>query len=264
MTSLGKATIEEMSEFHRRLAKAGLTAEQLGQVNTSDDLAAAMVQGFQTRQTGLLHGRFLPLVDKLALVRTWPGVTEEAIQAALQEGAERIIKFQQTSLVQPLLDIVICVYREDAQATLLFALNRLREAFNLDSVSGIDDRFWYQPRRIAYRTEITAPSNQVCLEVVDLGAKFDPVIGFVPERTCGIKSAHAAVFYAAVQNKVWLQQMVQGLVPTAMAGGFRVFNSNESPVICWPWIDQETGEPLIQFSSARSRYYHLSIPSFCL
>jgi len=223
MTSLSKLTDGELTEFKGRLSRAGLTAEIVRLVNGTDGLAAAMVEALKAHPAfRLIHGRFNSLEDKLAMVRGWPGVTEEMLQAALEEGKERIALFERESPDNPLLDIVVSVYKPTAAETLAYARDRMRETFG--------KKFWQweefyadlAPDRVRYLDGVNAPTGGIRIEVVDLGAYFCPKSGMVPQDVRGPGSAHAAVIYAAAQDPEWVRQMDGTSVPYAIAAGFKL------------------------------------------
>ena len=209
----------------------------------------------------LIHGRFNLLADKFAQVRTWPDVTEEMISAAFVEGAERIALFERESPANPLLDIVVSVYKPTAHETLVYTRDRIRETFG--------DRFrqWdvaysnIGPDRVRWLDGIAVPAAGVRIEVVDLGANFDPKCGMVPERTRGPHSAHVAVIYAAAQDPEWVRQMDGASVPYVFAAAIEI----DIPV-CDRWsrspcILRNGDEASLFAFHVDGRYFSTALPS---
>ncbi|MFC1638912.1 hypothetical protein ACFL26_01420 [Patescibacteria group bacterium] len=210
---------------------------------------------------GLVHGRFTPLDRKLELVRSWPGVTGDDIDRALRAGRAAIDLFNRESAGNQLLDLVVCRYLPTAWETLSYARDRMREAHG--------DRFWQWgdaygsslENRVRYLKGITAPTSGLRVEVVDLGANFDPANGTVPTDVRGPASAHAAVVYAAAQDPEWVRQADGRNVPYALAAGFELdvpgFDRwSDSPYVCRLGV-----EARLSAHHLGDRYHSAALPS---
>ncbi|MFH1047936.1 MAG: hypothetical protein V1738_06565 [Patescibacteria group bacterium] len=278
MTSLAKLTDGELTEFKRRLSRAGLTAEMVREVNAidDDDLAKVMVEALRLYPAyRLIHRRFNPLEDKLAQVRSWPGVTEEMIQIALEEGKERIALFKRESPTNRLLDIVVSVYKPTAHETLAYAIERMEETFGDQSrrttelytnigesyIRRLDGAAVIIKTGVSWLEGISVPTSGVRIEVVDLGANYDLKDGMVPAAKSGPESAHASVLFAAAQDPEWIRQMGGiGWVPYVIAAGFKLTVSDDSFM---PRIYTRCGNVILganRFDN-HARYYGTALPT---
>jgi len=224
MTRLKDLTKGQWGQFERKLDGSGLTAEEVLLLNKHPEALGVMLEAMRRHRVfRLIHGRFNPLEDKLARVRDWwPDVTEEMLQTALEEGKERIALFERESPGNSLLDIVVSVYKPTAHETLAYARDRLRETFG-DTFRQWDGAYAdIGPDRVRWLDGVAVPPPGVRIEVVDLGADFDPENGMVPAETRRPNSAHAAVIYAAAQDPEWIWQMDGASVPYAIAAGFEL------------------------------------------
>ena len=165
-------------------------------------------------KTALIHGRFNPLEVKLAMVRNYPGVTGEMIDAAIKEAQDRIARFEEASPEMDLLNIVVSVYLDGASSTLVYVLPHVKEAFGVESLSlGPTYIGEIDESRIRYLQgsdgEIIVPVFRDCvrIEVVDLGAHFRQENKLEVEEVRGSNSAHFACIYAAIQDPVWANLM---------------------------------------------------------
>ncbi|MFH1046770.1 MAG: hypothetical protein V1738_00560 [Patescibacteria group bacterium] len=262
MTSLSKLTDGELTEFKRRLAKAGLKAEMVRKANVTDGLAEAMVEALKAHPIfRLIHGRFNSLEDKLALVCGWPGVTEEMVQAALEEGKERIALFERESPANSLLDIVVSVYLPTAYGTFSYARDRMRETFGEEFWQWEDAYAEISPDRVRWLDGVAVPLPGVRIEVVDLGANFDSENGMVPAEKRGPHSAHAAVIYAAAQDPEWIQQMDGASVPYAIAAGLELDIPGYDRWSDSPFVHRDGDGARLNADHVGDGYHRTALPS---
>jgi hypothetical protein len=188
-------------------------------------------------------------------------VTEEMIQAALGEGQGRIALFGRENPTNPLLDIVVSVYKPTAHETLAYARDRMRDTFG--------GKFWQWegvyaeigPGRVRYLDGVDAPAAGIRIEVVDLGANLDRKRGMVLQDVRGSGSAHAAVIYAAAQDPAWVRQMDGASVPYAFAGGFELVVPGCDRCSSSPYVRNDGDGADLGASHIGSRDYGTASPS---
>ena len=223
MASLHQLTIGEDMEFGRILAAAGFDAEMIRKINKNPDIASVMLAAVRQHPAfKLIHGRFTPLADKLAMVKTWPGISPEDVDAALKAAMENgtIAGYESEVGKNPLLDIVVTVYRESIPFTLVYARERMQEAWGEKYYKWVeayaqdvdDDRVKPIPGAKPFIP------NRIVIEVVDFGANWDRKDGLILENVQKAqpgKLADFAVIYNAAQSPEWLRQMDGEKVPYA-------------------------------------------------
>jgi hypothetical protein len=174
--------------------------------------------------TGLIHGRFTPLADKIALVNSWPGINADEVDAAVTVALNNgtIAGYEAEVGENRLLDIVVTPYRESIPATLLYARERMQEAW------GDEYSEWAE----AYAQDVdddrvkAIPGakpfipNRIVIEVVDFGANSNRESGFyledVQKAEGAVQLADFAIIYNAIQSPEWLRQMDGEKVPYAI------------------------------------------------
>ena len=210
--------------FERHLSSNGLTAEDVLKLNDNPGVIGLML-AFMREQPAfkLIHGRFVPLADKIAMVKTWPGINPEDVDAALATAMENgtIAGYESEVGKNPLLDIVVTVYRESIPATLVYARERMREAWcekysewEVAYAQDVDD-----DRVKAIEGAKSFVANRIVIEVVDFGANWDRQNGIVLEtvqKAQAPKLADFAVIYNAVESPKWVEQMDGEKVPYAL------------------------------------------------
>lgn len=230
MASLSTVTDGEKTKFIARLFHAGLTAEMLRKVNACADMAPLMIKALMCHQSfTLVHGRFAPLADKIAQVKFWPGINPAAVDAAVALAKENgtIAGYEAEVAGNPLLDIVITVYRESVPATLLYARDRMKDVYcdryfqwNAAYTDNVDER----RVKLIDGAKPFNP-NKIVVEVVDLGANWNREGGV---NVLGVQQAQAArlagftVLYAASQSPEWVRQMDGENVPYPLAAALRL------------------------------------------
>lgn len=228
MASLAsEITVTQAGEFLGRFGRFGGTVSRLRRLMGNDALMARWVAELDKYpEFCLIHDLFTPLVDKLKLVRSYPGVTAEQIAAAVEEydASERKKSYDAAIETHLLLDTVVTVYRESVPATLLYARERMRDTFGEDHFDELDEAYaqGVDDERVRLLQGIPDLRNCVRIEVVDLGAHFNPKDGFIPKDIRGSCSATFAVIYAAAQNPEWVWQMDSSKVPFALVGGLEL------------------------------------------
>ncbi len=212
-----------VDQLHRQLA-SNLTAEEGRKLHDRPELWKVMVEALR-RQIGpkLVHGRFTPLADKIAMVKTWPGINPADVDAAFATAMENgtIAGYEAEVGKNPFLDIVVTVYRESIPATVVYARERMREVWG-DKYSeweaayaqDVDDD---RVKAIPGAKQFTP--NRIVIEVVDFGANWNLKDGVVLEevqKSQAAQLASFAVIYNAVQSPKWLWQMDGKKVPYAL------------------------------------------------
>ncbi|NQV12312.1 hypothetical protein HQ524_03030 [Candidatus Uhrbacteria bacterium] len=211
-------------ELFRVLNGAGLTAEEAKKLSqhpkTVDDMLETMRRHEAFR---LVHGRFTPFADKIAMVKAWNGVDPKDVTAAV-ELADRngtIAGFKAESPDNPLLDLVIVPCRENVPTTLLYGRKHMKEAFDgrfdeweVAYAQGVDEnRVKLIPGAREFRP------NTIVVQAVDFGANWDlengNVLHDVQEAQAG-KLADFAGLFNASQSPKWVEQMDGTNVPYAI------------------------------------------------
>lgn len=227
MASLSTATDGEITEFKRILAAHGLSADDVRKINKDPTIAAVMLAAMREHPAFLLiHGHFAPLARKIAQVKSWLGINPADVDAAVALAKENgtIAGYEAEVADNPLLDIVITVYRESVPETLVYARGRMREVHG-DSYYQWDDAYaeGVDEKRVKL-LEGAKPftPNRIVVEVVDLGANWnrkDGVVGRDIQKAQATQLAGFAVLYAASQSPGWVRQMDGEKVPHALAAG---------------------------------------------
>ena len=230
-TRLTELPFSQVNEIDKQL-HGRLTADDGIKLLRHPKLFGAMVEAMRGHWLyRFYHGRFRPLEDKLELVREWPGVTDEMIDAAMEEAKDRIARFMAESPNNPLLDIVVSVYLDDVISTFEYAMQRMQEAWGdkLDLDNRAKGSMIHKSEPLVRyleneggRTIVPVFRNCVRIEVVDLGANFDPKKGIFAPEVRGKNSAHFAVVYAAIQDPVWVSQIDGKKVPEVEACGLEL------------------------------------------
>lgn len=262
----------DWDRFDRHLNSCGLTAEEVVKINKNpavlSDMLAAMRQHSDFR---LIHGMFHPLKDKLEMVRDWPGVTGDKVDAAFVEARDRIRRFDEESPHNNGLNIVVSVYHGTAHETLAYARDRMVDTFGNDFwqwddayASGIDEN------RVRYlqdsngNTIVPVYRDCVRIEVIDLFANWNQRRGMEPHYVRNASSAHAAVFYSAAQDPDWVWTMDGKKVPYALAGGFEVNVNVPDDSEPWSYVPRVARNERVACLCARGdayRFHDTSLPS---
>lgn len=223
LATLGKG---EWDQFDRVLSGTDLSAEEVRKLLRHPQVLADMLTAMRQHPTfRLIHGRFTPLAEKLEVVKRYPGVTEADITAALEtaRSSGRLARYEEASPENSLLDVVVTVYRASVPETLLYARDRMRDTFG-DAFAQWEDVYGQNVDENRVRLLEGVPDHQNCvrIEVVDLGAHWDPKNGFIPKGVRSVKSATFAAIYAVAQNSEWFRQMDGKTVPYALVGGLEL------------------------------------------
>lgn len=210
--------------FERHLASGGLTAEDVLKLNDNPGIIGLMLALMREQPAfKLIHGRFTPLADKIAMVKTWPDINPADVDVALATAMENgtIAGYEAEVGKNPFLDIVVTVYRASIPATVVYARERMREAWGEKYseweeayAENVDD-----DRVKAIEGAKTFTPNRIVIEVVDFGANWDRQNGIVLEtvqKAQAPKLADFAVIYNAVQSPKWVEQMDGEKVPYAL------------------------------------------------
>ena len=199
-----------------------------------------------------LSTRFTPLADKIALVKSWPGINPNEVDAAVALAHEdgTIAGFETESPDNPLLDLVIVIYRNDVPATLRYGRARMREVWNDHYIEwadayeqGVDDkRVELIPGASAFKP------NTIVVQAVDFGANWHPDDGcpFLEDiqMSQAGRLADFATLFNASQSPNWVEQMDGVSVPFTILAALlinapRSGLSVRSPVI---WHDKKYHE----------------------
>ena len=221
----------EVTEL-KRILYAHFSAEDLRKVIRYPDVAEVMYKAaMQDPAFRLVHGRFTKLADKIAMVKSWPGVkpadVDAAFEAAKADGT--IAGFEAESPRNHLLDIVIVVYLATLWETLLYARERMRETWGEDKYNeweavyaqGVDEN-----RIKAIVGAKPFVPNRIVIEVVDFGANWNPKDGTVlaeVQKTQADQLADFAGIYNASESPKWVEQMDGKKVPYSIAAAL-LFN----------------------------------------
>jgi len=256
-------------EFVDRFGRAGMTPDDLEKIISkgNEDVFADMLKAMREHDIfRLIHGRFKPLDDKIEMVRQWPGVTEKQIEVALDEAKDRIARFEKESPENPLLNIVVSVYQDDAPSTLIYARDRMCETFG--------DEFWqWDPayaegideNRVRYlqdedgNTIVPVYRNCVRIEVVDLGAHFNRKDGTIAKDVRGKDSAHFAVIFTAAQDPTWIRQIDDEQIPWVLACGLELSVPRCDVWMNSPSVGRRGDEARLSADHVGSRFRYTSI-----
>jgi hypothetical protein len=216
--------LSQSAEFFSRFFRLGGTIAMVKRLLSDDELMERWIEFLTVEpEFKLIHGRFTPLRDKLELVKSWPGINSEdvdvAFKAAMNNGT--IVGYEREVGENPFLDIVVTVYRESIPATLMYACERMQEAWGERYyewteayAQGVDDD---RVKAIPGAKPFTP--NRIVVEVVDFGANWNRHNGLILEdvqKARTHKLADFAVIYNAVQSPKWLEQMDGEEVPYAL------------------------------------------------
>ncbi len=211
-------------------------------------------------------GRFNSLADKIARVKSWPGIDSADVDTAVRRAHEDgvIAGFEAERLSNPLLDLVIVVSRDSISSTLLYGRARFMEAFEgdyaewegayahgvdegrVDSISGAGE---FQP-------------NTIKLQVVDFGANWDPIHGNVLRDVQKVQVGELARFAAlfnASQSPTWIRGMNGIDVPFVILGALRLSVPGYRERLYSPGIMHDDGAWLLGYLTV-GRYYASSVP----
>jgi len=213
-----------MCEFFNRFGRFGGTSQLLRRLNGDDALMRQWIEGLTELPSFKLDGLFIPILDVVELVRTWPGINQKDVDVALAYAMTNglLSRYQVAVKKNPLLCMVVNVTRESVPATLLYVRERMRESllgyneWREAFVSGVDDK----RVRLINNARPFKP-NHVSIEVIDLGANWEPNECIVPQTiqaTQADKLAGFEVLYAAVQHSGYLPRIDFKNVPAPFAG----------------------------------------------
>ncbi|HRH32368.1 MAG TPA: hypothetical protein PLK06_03515, partial [bacterium] len=208
-----------------RFFRLGGTIAMVKRLLADDELMECWIEFLSTQpEFKLIHEHFTPLADKLAMVKEWPGINPDDVEAALATAMENgtIAGYESEVPKNKHLDIVVTPYRESVAATLVYLRDRMKEAHG--------DRYWQWPE--AYDDNVdenrvklidgAAPfiPNRIVIEVVDFGANWNRKDGLILEsvqKAQASKLAGFAVIANASQSPRWVQKMDGETVPYALA-----------------------------------------------
>ena len=254
----------EWDQFERMLLSTDLSAEEAEGMTRHPMIFKEMLRHARTNTClRLRHCRFHSLEEKVAQVKTWPGISDRfaevdfriAVEEARDSG--RLGRFEAASPQSPLLDVVVSVHLGSDIETFLYGRDRLR-----DSLGEKFSPEWTQyegrdlAERLALLKGIQAPRNRIAVDVIDLGAHFKPKEGFIPSEIRCANSAYVQVFYAGAQDPDWILQMNlnQG-VPFALIGGYGLtlpgYAVNGHMFKLWFFPDDGRGRLDCDWSTAR-------------
>lgn len=182
-------------------------------------------------------GNFASLEEKLKQVRSWPGVSQDALDAACvaADYDGTMLGYGRHESRDPHLDIVVTVHRETLLATMLYLRERIQEVFGTAAEGRYGEwELMYQHLTQEDQVQLIPGAqpfipNSVKIEVVDFGANQDYWgEGFVtqtlqdkyPEQAAGF-----SVLCNAAQNPYWVRRMDGRYRPYAMAGGIHLFRT---------------------------------------
>lgn len=208
-TSLAQVPDGQMSAFKTQLARAGLTAEDVRNVNREPDLAARMVEAVRSRDLFVSPNR------QLEQVRRWndeyfldlPDAAFEQLGPAPQPPAEY-------SLVTPLLAVYLegnARWTGPQRTFRVFwriASNQRKGTFSKGEIHSVWEDERIKKLRLANGTDYRPGLKWL---MVDLGAAYDP--------EGQQRLLHVEVVVAAAQFMVWLDQ-IDKTVPSVTMGGF--------------------------------------------
>lgn len=207
------------------LKKYGYTDDEILKINKNPDVLKEMRATMHASDAfRLIHGKFTPLVDKLAMVKRWPGVNPDDVDAALALATKNgtIAGYDAEVADNRHLDAGVTVYRESIHATLVYLRERMRETWGESEYSEWadayannvdDDRVQAIPG-----AKLFVP-NRVVIEVVDFGANWDKRNGLKLKDVQAAQPgmlADFAVMANACQSKEWVRQMDGKNVPYAI------------------------------------------------
>lgn len=227
-------------QFDRILGATDLTAEEVVKLIDNPDALKVMLAAMREHPAfRLVHSRFAPLANKIAQVKSWPGINPADVDAAvaLATANGTIAGYEAEVDKSPFLDVVVTVYRESVPATLLYARDRMREVYgdhyyqwDAAYAEGVDKK-----RVKLLKGSKPFTPNRIVVEVVDLGANWnrkDGVIGRDVQRAQAAQLAGFAVLYAVSQSPEWIRQMDGEKVPYAIAAALLL----SVPGTCMPYV----------------------------
>ena len=265
-----KLSVGEETELRKLLARSGWDAMFVRKLLQNPDIVKSMHEHAMDHTAfRLIHRRFHALAQKLEMVRQWPGVTSQQVDAALKEAQGRITLFEQASPSEPLLNIVVSVYKEDAPSTLKYARDRMRDTFG-DTFSQWDDAYGKEidENRVRYlqgedgQPIVPVYRNCVRIEVVDLGAHFNKKDGLIMQDVRGKDSAHVAVIYAAAQDPAWVLQIDGNNVPWCIAAGLELCVSGYAAWVSSPSVVCNDDEAGLGARNIVGRSHHAAVAVF--
>lgn len=265
MASLFDLRVGEFDELKRILA-AILSAEDARNLIRYPAVLLVMEQAMRAHPVFyFIHGRFTPLTEVLETVnKGYPGVTEVDIAAALEEARSsgRLARYEEASPKNPLLTPVVTVYRASVPETLRYARDRMVETFG-DAFEQWEEAYGkgVDENRVRLLEGIPDHQNCVRIEVVDLGAHWNPKEGFVPKDVRSAKSATFAVIYAAAQHPEWVRQMDGETVPYALVGGLELNVPGSGPWMRLPDVWRRGGRMELSGNWVGGRYRGSALPS---
>jgi hypothetical protein len=215
------ALMGRMQKFLGVLRSAGMPDRFLHEVVNNSEFREELVAWVDSQPAfRLIHGRFTPLADKIAMVKSWPDINPADVDAAVALARENgtIAGFKAESPDNPLLDLVIVVYRESLPATLLYGRALMMETFEgryaeweEAYAGGVDhERVELIPGACEFRP------NTIEVQAVDFGANWDRqhgnVLSDVQKAQAGALADFAGLFNAS-QSPKWVEQMDGKTVP---------------------------------------------------
>lgn len=245
---------DDWEKFEIALSKEGLTAEDVYRMIEYPSVIRSMLARMREQTVfNLVHGRFMTLAGKVAMVKRWPGIDPEdvdvALAAAIEDGT--IAGYKREVEKNPLLDIVVTVYRATLAETVSYARERMRDAWENNRCMPEE----YVPRSLADYDVKTIDGakpftpNRIVIEVVDFGANWGRKRSRVLEdvrKSQAPKLADFALLYNTVQSPEWVKQMNGVDVPYVVV----------APLLIHVPFTQRSVSPLIFLSCRNARTHH--------
>lgn len=186
------------------------------------------LDGYDTSK--LVNGRFTTLADKVAHVKTWPGIKPADVDAAVALAAENgtIAAYEAAIKRAPDLDIVLTVHRSSVIATLEYVVERLIEVHGNVYMLRLY-RTLFEGRgeaRLIGREPFTP--DRVTVEIVDLAANRygQGSAGLRLQENHRDRLAGFSALYAAIQSPAWIRPTQHFAAPSVLVAGLQVTMSD--------------------------------------
>ncbi len=180
----------------------------------------------------LVHGLWTPLANKVAMVKTWPGINPDdvdvAVATAMSDGTMAGYEAEVGNNTR--LDAVVTIYRESLSATRVYACMCMCEAWGKAySHAPVFDRSDAVKRITEGRPFLP---NRIVIEVVDFGANSkqqnNDSISCV-QRAQAPHLADFALIYNAAQSPQWGLWLAEKQAPYPVLGGLLANESHQKP-----------------------------------
>ncbi len=209
------SSMQSMACIASSLSRLGVTDKELARYASQDHLDHRLLDLARRIKYRSWQSHYaLELDHVLEIVRSWPGVTEEAIQEAIQDAQTVVCddgvvanddhigrKYDYARDDHPLLRVVVTVYKATPHETFLYALERIKETYG-ESVCDLDPIFASDEFQDCIRLrETAAPDYRNCIkiELVNFGTH---ALGVSSEGDWSTKrnGAHASALFALAQH----------------------------------------------------------------